>query len=49
MELMMTALCAHWQLCIAVPCHIFKFWAFIGIMFQVREPICASAERLDMM
>ncbi|CAA2970475.1 diacylglycerol O-acyltransferase 1, partial [Olea europaea subsp. europaea] len=22
-------------LCIAVPCHIFKFWAFIGIMFQV--------------
>lgn len=23
------------QLCIAVPCHIFKFWAFIGIMFQV--------------
>lgn len=24
------------QLCIAVPCHIFKFWAFIGIMFQVR-------------
>ncbi|XP_047311045.1 diacylglycerol O-acyltransferase 1-like [Impatiens glandulifera] len=23
------------ELCIAVPCHIFKFWAFIGIMFQV--------------
>lgn len=23
------------QLCIAVPCHIFKFWAFFGIMFQV--------------
>lgn len=25
------------QLCIAVPCHIFKFWAFIGIMFQVKS------------
>ncbi|CAN4084791.1 unnamed protein product [Withania somnifera] len=23
------------ELCIAVPCHLFKFWAFIGIMFQV--------------
>ncbi|GJM98156.1 hypothetical protein PR202_ga15139 [Eleusine coracana subsp. coracana] len=23
------------EICIAVPCHIFKFWAFIGIMFQV--------------
>ncbi|XAR53453.1 Diacylglycerol O-acyltransferase [Bertholletia excelsa] len=23
------------ELCIAVPCHTFKFWAFIGIMFQV--------------
>ncbi|KAI3911832.1 hypothetical protein MKW92_019703 [Papaver armeniacum] len=23
------------ELCIAVPCHIFKFWAFIGIMVQV--------------
>ncbi|XP_031116374.1 diacylglycerol O-acyltransferase 1A-like [Ipomoea triloba] len=23
------------ELCIAVPCQIFKFWAFIGIMFQV--------------
>ncbi|XP_062091063.1 diacylglycerol O-acyltransferase 1B isoform X2 [Humulus lupulus] len=23
------------KLCIAVPCHIFKLWAFIGIMFQV--------------
>ncbi|KAK2991100.1 hypothetical protein RJ640_021564 [Escallonia rubra] len=23
------------ELCIAVPCHIFKFWAFIGIMLQV--------------
>ncbi|KAF6152292.1 hypothetical protein GIB67_005946 [Kingdonia uniflora] len=22
-------------LCVAVPCHIFKFWAFIGIMFQI--------------
>ncbi|KAK1404660.1 hypothetical protein POM88_004265 [Heracleum sosnowskyi] len=26
---------ADHMLCIAVPCHIFKFWAFIGIMFQV--------------
>ncbi|XP_062148822.1 diacylglycerol O-acyltransferase 1 [Alnus glutinosa] len=23
------------ELCIAVPCHIFKWWAFIGIMLQV--------------
>lgn len=23
------------ELCIAVPCHTFKFWAFIGILFQV--------------
>nr|XP_029119023.1 diacylglycerol O-acyltransferase 1-2 [Elaeis guineensis] len=23
------------EICIAVPCHIFKFWAFIGIMFQI--------------
>ncbi|KAJ6923223.1 hypothetical protein NC652_016768 [Populus alba x Populus x berolinensis] len=23
------------QLCIAVPCHVFKLWAFIGIMLQV--------------
>nr|AGH55993.1 acyl CoA:diacylglycerol acyltransferase [Tetraena mongolica] len=23
------------ELCIAVPCHIFKLWAFIGIMLQV--------------
>lgn len=23
------------QICVAVPCHIFKFWAFFGIMFQV--------------
>ncbi|GAB2291847.1 Diacylglycerol O-acyltransferase 1 [Dionaea muscipula] len=23
------------ELCIAVPCHIFKLWAFISIMFQV--------------
>lgn len=23
------------ELCIAVPCHIFKFWAFMGIMLQV--------------
>ncbi|XWS17429.1 hypothetical protein CRYUN_Cryun33cG0066700 [Craigia yunnanensis] len=26
---------AFHELCIAVPCHIFKLWAFIGIMFQV--------------
>ncbi|XP_062229053.1 diacylglycerol O-acyltransferase 1-2-like [Phragmites australis] len=23
------------EICIAVPCHIFKFWAFIGIMSQI--------------
>ncbi|XP_057967735.1 diacylglycerol O-acyltransferase 1A [Malania oleifera] len=23
------------ELCIAVPCHMFKLWAFIGIMFQI--------------
>ncbi|KAI4379978.1 hypothetical protein MLD38_006213 [Melastoma candidum] len=23
------------ELCIAVPCHMFKLWAFMGIMFQV--------------
>ncbi|XP_042453231.1 diacylglycerol O-acyltransferase 1-2-like [Zingiber officinale] len=23
------------ELCVAVPCHIFKFWAFLGIMFQI--------------
>lgn len=23
------------EICIAVPCHIFKFWAFIGILFQI--------------
>ncbi|CAL9122257.1 unnamed protein product [Musa acuminata var. zebrina] len=23
------------ELCGSVPCHIFKFWAFIGIMFQI--------------
>ncbi|XP_038987166.1 diacylglycerol O-acyltransferase 1-like isoform X2 [Phoenix dactylifera] len=23
------------ELCIGIPCHIFKLWAFIGIMFQV--------------
>ncbi|RLN12700.1 diacylglycerol O-acyltransferase 1-like [Panicum miliaceum] len=23
------------EICVAVPCHIFKFWAFFGIMFQV--------------
>ncbi|CAN1799288.1 Diacylglycerol O-acyltransferase 1B [Linum perenne] len=26
---------AFHELCIAVPCHIFKLWAFLGIMFQV--------------
>ncbi|CAM8917279.1 unnamed protein product [Rhodiola kirilowii] len=26
---------AFHELCIAVPCHIFKLWAFMGIMFQV--------------
>uniref|UniRef100_Q8RX96 O-acyltransferase n=1 Tax=Tropaeolum majus TaxID=4020 RepID=Q8RX96_TROMA len=26
---------AFHELCIAVPCHVFKLWAFIGIMFQV--------------
>uniref|UniRef100_A0A0E0LCQ5 O-acyltransferase n=1 Tax=Oryza punctata TaxID=4537 RepID=A0A0E0LCQ5_ORYPU len=26
---------AFHELCVAVPCHIFKFWAFIGIMFQI--------------
>ncbi|KAA0061484.1 diacylglycerol O-acyltransferase 1 [Cucumis melo var. makuwa] len=25
------------ELCIAVPCHMFKLWAFIGIMFQVKS------------
>jgi len=24
------------QLCVAVPCHILKFWAFLGIMLQVN-------------
>ncbi|CAL5039036.1 unnamed protein product [Urochloa decumbens] len=23
------------EICVAVPCHIFKFWAFFGIMFQI--------------
>ncbi|KAL3642923.1 Diacylglycerol O-acyltransferase 1 [Castilleja foliolosa] len=23
------------ELCIAVPCHMFKLWAFFGLMFQV--------------
>ncbi|KAJ3691967.1 hypothetical protein LUZ60_012317 [Juncus effusus] len=23
------------EVCVAVPCHIFKFWAFIGILFQI--------------
>ncbi|CAL1413986.1 unnamed protein product [Linum trigynum] len=26
---------AFHELCIAVPCHIFKLWAFLGIMFQI--------------
>uniref|UniRef100_A0A0D9WRA5 O-acyltransferase n=1 Tax=Leersia perrieri TaxID=77586 RepID=A0A0D9WRA5_9ORYZ len=26
---------AFHELCVAVPCHIFKFWAFIGIVFQI--------------
>uniref|UniRef100_A0A0E0E2X3 O-acyltransferase n=1 Tax=Oryza meridionalis TaxID=40149 RepID=A0A0E0E2X3_9ORYZ len=30
---------AFHELCVAVPCHIFKFWAFIGIMFQVGNMI----------
>ncbi|PWA85409.1 diacylglycerol O-acyltransferase 1 [Artemisia annua] len=30
------------ELCIAVPCHIFKFWAFIGIMFQVPLVLVTS-------
>ncbi|KAK9275178.1 hypothetical protein L1049_022439 [Liquidambar formosana] len=30
------------ELCIAVPCHIFKFWAFIGIMFQVPLVLLTS-------
>ncbi|KAL9270401.1 Diacylglycerol O-acyltransferase 1-like protein [Drosera capensis] len=27
------------ELCIAVPCHIFKLWAFLSIMFQVGNMI----------
>ncbi|XP_074558442.1 diacylglycerol O-acyltransferase 1-2-like isoform X2 [Curcuma longa] len=23
------------EICVAVPCHIFKFWAFLGILFQI--------------
>ncbi|KAM4124129.1 hypothetical protein ACB094_01G208900 [Castanea mollissima] len=30
------------ELCIAVPCHIFKFWAFFGIMFQVPLVLITS-------
>ncbi|KAL5768587.1 hypothetical protein ACOSP7_015136 [Xanthoceras sorbifolium] len=30
------------ELCIAVPCHIFKWWAFIGIMFQVPLVLITS-------
>ncbi|XP_042002869.1 diacylglycerol O-acyltransferase 1A-like [Salvia splendens] len=30
------------ELCIAVPCHIFKFWAFSGIMLQVPLVIVTS-------
>ncbi|VFQ81349.1 unnamed protein product [Cuscuta campestris] len=31
------------ELCIAVPCQSFKFWAFIGIMFQVPLVILTNA------
>eukprot|EP00252_Welwitschia_mirabilis_P011552 TRINITY_DN25829_c0_g1_i2.p1 TRINITY_DN25829_c0_g1~~TRINITY_DN25829_c0_g1_i2.p1 ORF type:complete len:467 (-),score=30.93 TRINITY_DN25829_c0_g1_i2:24-1424(-) len=24
------------ELCIGVPCHMFRYWAFLGIMFQVK-------------
>ena len=35
-DLLTISLCFYFlKLCIAVPCHIFKFWAFIGIMYQV--------------
>nr|ATG83404.1 diacylglycerol acyltransferase 1 [Arachis hypogaea] len=30
------------ELCIAVPCHKFKLWAFIGIMFQVPLSIVTN-------
>ncbi|XP_038695741.1 diacylglycerol O-acyltransferase 1-like isoform X2 [Tripterygium wilfordii] len=30
------------KLCIAVPCHIFKLWAFFGIMFQVPLVLITS-------
>ncbi|KAK8535393.1 hypothetical protein V6N12_056912 [Hibiscus sabdariffa] len=30
------------ELCVAVPCHLFKFWAFIGIMFQVPLVLITS-------
>ncbi|KAJ7979320.1 O-acyltransferase [Quillaja saponaria] len=30
------------ELCIAVPCHIFKLWAFIGIMLQVPLVLVTS-------
>ncbi|KAE8712543.1 Diacylglycerol O-acyltransferase 1 [Hibiscus syriacus] len=30
------------ELCIAVPCHLFKFWAFIGIMIQVPLVLITS-------
>nr|QEQ43002.1 acyl CoA:diacylglycerol acyltransferase [Coix lacryma-jobi] len=30
------------ELCVAVPCHILKFWAFLGIMFQIPLIILTS-------
>ncbi|KAJ9167974.1 hypothetical protein P3X46_019560 [Hevea brasiliensis] len=30
------------ELCIAVPCHMFKLWAFIGIMFQIPLVVITS-------
>lgn len=26
------------QVCIGIPCHMLRCWAFLGIMFQVRAP-----------
>ena len=26
-----------WQVVIAIPCHMLRFWAFLGMMFQVGE------------
>ncbi|KAF3648268.1 Diacylglycerol O-acyltransferase 1 [Capsicum annuum] len=30
------------ELCIAVPCRLFKFWAFLGIMFQIPLAILTN-------